>query len=302
MRSNRIGGSSRRGLLAAMLWAAVSVAAFAQPAAPVRRQCGALEFSPTERFWMHQHMLSSLPAAFAGKAASTDAAAFQGAIPVVFHVVHDGDEGFVARDAIERQVEILNASFAPARFSLEAVEPVDNAYWFRMFPLLSLSEWSCKAALQWDPQTYLNVYTCLPYADLLGWAYFPFMAEWFPSLDGVVIDYRTLPGGNAYPYHMGDTLVHEVGHWAGLFHTFQGFCGGYGDGIEDTPAELSASRGCEIGRDTCPRHPGLDPIHNYMDYSDDDCADHFTPGQLERMMLQMQVYRPVIWNGLVPAK
>lgn len=270
----------------------------AQPGPTSPRRCGSLEFSATQRFWLQQDMLWRMPLALARRASpSLDGLA--GTIPVVFHVLQDGDRGFVSRDTIDRQIEVLNASFAPVRFSLAEVNYIDNAYWFRMFPLLNLSEWSCKAALQWDPRVYLNVYTCLPYADLLGWAYFPFMAEWIPSLDGVVIDYRSMPGGTAFPYHMGITLVHEIGHWAGLFHTFQGFCGGIGDAVDDTPSQLTASRGCPIGRDSCPGQPGLDPIHNFMDYSDDACADHFTPGQFERMMLQLQVYRPFIWQRLV---
>jgi len=46
---------------------------------------------------------------------------------------------------------------------------------------------------------------------------------------------------------------------------------------------LTASDGCFIGQDSCPDHPGLDPIHNYMDYSSNPCQHEFTPGQEERM-------------------
>ena len=63
-------------------------------------------------------------------------------------------------------------------------------------------------------------------------------------------------------------------------HPFDGGCDG-GDEIADTPAEASPAFGCPVGRDsfTGIQYPGLDPIHNYMDYSDDSCMTEFTPDQ-----------------------
>jgi hypothetical protein len=86
-----------------------------------------------------------------------------------------------------------------------------------------------------------------------------------------------------------DTLAHEVGHWMGLYHTFQGGCD-VGDEIADTPAELKPASGCPVGRDTCPG-VGVDPIHNMMDYSSDNCLYEFVPGQALIMQAQWEIYR-----------
>lgn len=135
----------------------------------------------------------------------------------------------------------------------------------------------------------LNFYTARLADDTLGWARWPW--DMGQGVDGVVVRFSTLPGGATTPYDEGDTGTHEVGHWLGLFHTFQGGCSQPNDEVDDTAAEMSSAGGCPTGRDSCAETPGVDPGDNFMDYSDDFCMFKFTEGQSTRMNDIFSFYR-----------
>ena len=72
-------------------------------------------------------------------------------------------------------------------------------------------------------------------------------------LDGVVIDYRSMPGGEyGTDFSLGQTATHEVGHWLGLYHTFERGCDAPGDRIDDTPYELDPTSGLPRGEGHLP--------------------------------------------------
>lgn len=214
-----------------------------------------------------------------------------GTINVVFHVIYidffGSTLGLLTPAELQAQVDALNAAYDNVDFVLAGATFTNNFDWYFMTPGSTL-ERDAKTALAWDTTRYLNIYTC-DGGGLLGWATFPWQLRGNPRNDGVVIANTSLPGGTA-PYDEGDTAVHEVGHWCGLYHTFQGGCSRTNDRVADTPAEASPNFGCPMSRDTCPA-AGLDPIHNYMDYSDDVCLTQFTAGQVTRMNNMLMIFR-----------
>lgn len=220
-----------------------------------------------------------------------------GVINVYFHVVSNGATGNISDAMIGDQINVLNAAYLEwgYSFKLALTTRTSNATWFN--GCYGSSETAMKEALHRGTAKDLNVYTCNPSNGILGYATFPSSYNSAPRKDGVVLLHSSLPGGSAAPYNEGDTATHEVGHWMGLYHTFQGGCARNattgGDLVADTAAEKSAAYGCPNQRDSCTgtRYPGKDPITNFMDYTDDSCMFEFTGGQDTRMDSLYTTYR-----------
>ncbi|MCB1052149.1 MAG: zinc metalloprotease [Acidobacteria bacterium] len=215
-------------------------------------------------------------------------------INVYFHVIRSGtsvSQGNIPDSQINAQINVLNDAYGPYGyyFNLVSVDRTTNSSWFAMEPGTS-AETQAKNALRKGSADDLNIYSCNPGGGLLGWATFPWWYAGDPKDDGVVLLFSSVPGGSAAPYNLGDTGTHEVGHWMGLYHTFQGGCSKNNDYVNDTPRERSAAYGCPNNRDTC-RQSGKDPIHNFMDYTDDACMYEFTNGQADRMDAAWTGYR-----------
>ncbi len=232
-------------------------------------------------------------------------------IPVVFHVIqHSSGDGFLGAETIQDQIDVLNEDFqalpgtpgAPGsngliRFHLATTDPAGqpttgityttNDSWYQD----SGNYWT---PLAWDTNRYLNVFTNAPpccYGYVPG---FPSEGLAGQTQDRVVLWWEAV-GREAtagWPLNMGRTATHEIGHYLGLYHTFEGCgtaCNTQGDLICDTNSQSSSTSGCPSSPSSC---GSADPFHNYMDYTDDPCLWEFTPEQVTRMRCSLQHWRP----------
>ncbi|EPS36156.1 hypothetical protein H072_10265 [Dactylellina haptotyla CBS 200.50] len=203
---------------------------------------------------------------------------------------------YITEDDIMKQFDVINDNYASTgvSFILGNVTFTENAAWAKS-TRGTQNEVKMKKALRQGGYNELNLYFRPIGGNLLGYCTFPEDTKEGSEVfwaDGCTVLQSTVPGGATKPYDEGKTATHEIGHWLGLFHTFQGGCRG-GDMVDDTPAQETATGGCPEGKDTCrgTEFPGLDPIHNYMDYSDDPCMTEFTAGQAARIYQSWDRYR-----------
>jgi hypothetical protein len=158
------------------------------------------------------------------------------------------------------------------------------------------------------PHLDVNVIVCDIHYD--GESQFPWATSDEASyLQYIQIRYNAFFGkGVGTPRDGGMTLVHEMGHYLGLLHTFDGDCSGSGDYVADTPPaahaanpknpcdKVDASQYCASSSNVQQQAPAPD-ASNFMDYAADRCMRHFTRGQVHRMEQATLKYRPFLVNN-----
>lgn len=267
-------------------------------------RCGTREVSEQEADLIEKHSNSlrtgGTTSTSTGGTTAADGSRLAGSVGVnvYIHVIRNSaGQGAPTQTMMDNQIKVLNDAYSgltggvntPFRFTVVSTDYSNNDSWYTCTNGTT-AEKEMKTALHKGTAKDLNMYYNNMGGGLLGWATFPSSYSGAPLMDGVVVLTASLPGGSASPYNLGDTATHEVGHWVGLYHTFQGGCNGNGDYVTDTPAERSAAYGCPV-QDSCPRNAGRDPIENFMDYTDDSCMYKFTAGQSSRADSLCQTYR-----------
>ena len=222
-------------------------------------------------------------------------------IPVVVNVLYNTKAENISDAQIQSQIDVLNKDYTaknsdfggiPDEFASRAAN-VDIT--FELVGIVrkstSRTSWGFKDEMKkskygginpTSPSTTLNMWACTIGSGVLGYAQFP---GGNPATDGVVIDsfFFGLSSELSYPYNLGRTGTHEVGHWMNLRHIWGDHsCGN--DFVADTPVHKTYNFGA-------PEYPYVSlclPTHNemtmnYMDYTDDRGMFMFTNGQKERM-------------------
>jgi PKD repeat protein len=240
-------------------------------------------------------------------------------IPVVVHVLHIGGSENISDEQVESQIAIMNEDYGKisgsngdgsgvdtkVRFCLAKIDPNGHCTngIVRVFSSLTNHQTFERAFLKqlsfWDNTRYMNIYLVKSISGgVLGYSSFPGGP---PDEDGMVVRHDVFGNIGTASSSLGRTASHEIGHWFGLYHTFNNGCGTDvcldGDYVCDTPPQASPSFSCAT-LNTCsndvPDVPDLK--ENYMNYTPDACKDMFTEGQKLRIQATLDSIRTVIWS------
>jgi len=222
-------------------------------------------------------------------------------IPVVVNVLYRTAAENISDAQIQSQIDVLNQDYnatnpdfnsVPSEFAGVAA---NVGITFELVQVIRKStnktSWGTRDVMKnskrggidpTSPTTTLNMWACTIGGGILGYAQFPGGSD---ATDGVVIDsnYFGVSGAASYPYNLGRTGSHEVGHWMNLRHIWgDASCGN--DLVSDTPVHKTSN----FGVPTYPYVSTCLPTHNemtmnYMDYTDDRGMYMFTNGQKSRM-------------------
>lgn len=241
-------------------------------------------------------------------------------IPVVVHVVHNGGAENISKAQIERQIEILNEDYGKlpgtpgdgsgmdtrVRFCLAKIDPQGRCTdgIVRLKTPLTVHQPVDRSVLKklsfWDNARYLNIYIVKSISgNVGGYSSFPYSP---PEEDGMVVRNDLFGDIGTAASASGRTTTHEIGHWFGLYHTFNGGCGqdtcSDGDYVCDTPPVANPNFSCNLSANSCSNDsPNLsDQVRNYMDYSPDACKNLFTNGQKVRITATLDSIRTLIWS------
>jgi len=242
-------------------------------------------------------------------------------IPVVFHIVHNGDaygtNENIADEYVLAQLEQLNQDFALTNADASSIPQIFQPVAANTEIQFCLAQrkpdgtatnginrvnggqasWSTtqinstlKPSTIWNRNHYLNIWSVVfSSSGLLGYAQFPGGAA---NTDGIVVRFSTvgslaLPNPAGGTFARGRTATHEVGHWLNLRHIWgDATCGS--DLVADTPTHNTSNSGCPTypHLSTCTGTP-IEMTMNYMDYTNDVCMYMFTAGQKARMQAVM---------------
>lgn len=251
-------------------------------------------------------------------------------IPVVVHIIHQGGVENISDAQVFSQIDVLNKDFRrlnadtintnpiflgvaadlEIEFCLASNDPLGNTTngIDRIFEMDStLSSIDLIARYGWDNKKYLNFYIS---KSIWAFSSFPDSPD---STDGIFIShgrFGTIGTAGTEPFaefaRFGRTGTHEVGHYLGLYHTFDlallcdTNCTTTGDNVCDTPpcnGRFLIASCMPHSTNTCLETPDLpDQVDNYMDYNIDSCMNMFTLGQKSRIDVALNLYRSELWS------